>query len=298
MGKNKKFTTAQEDKDGYQDFMANVHRNEAENNSEHEEGYEEEEALAFDDDWEGEEGEVLLLDNTGLLMNEPKPPLPVVIHGKTVEIFGGSCHSPKFDNIAVYVSLDEKQPVYDWEQPWNKNEEAKIHIRFPIKDMFIPRHADTFTEALEYVSQALYEDKRVHVGCIGGHGRTGTFLAALVQMNMSDLLEQEDISAIDYVRDNYSIHAVETTAQVVFLNKVFGVEVPDDEYDDVVEFENIFLEELGITIDEALETLHFDQLYDTLDEVEKVIFTKQFAERKTLSREDFLNPAKFSSYKP
>lgn len=294
MGNNKKFTTDQEDKEGYSDFMRNIHHSESGVHPEDEEQLN----LDIDENWEDDDGQALLIDNTGLLMNEPKPPLPVVINGKTVEIFGGSCHTPQFDNIDLYISLDEKQPVYDWEQPWNKNEEGKKHIRLPIKDMFIPRHSDTFTEALEYVSQALYEDKRVHVGCIGGHGRTGTFLAALVQMNMSDLLEQENITAIDYVREHYSIHAVETTAQVVFLNKVFGVEVPDDEYDDAVEFEDIFLEELGITIDEALETLHFDQLYDTLDGVERVIFTRKFSERKSLSKEDFLHPTKFSSYKP
>ena len=58
---------------------------------------------------------------------------------------------------------------------------------------------------------------RLHCGCIGGHGRTGTFLAALV----TEMSGEKD--SISYVRDNYCHRAVESTCQIDFLAEHFGI---------------------------------------------------------------------------
>ncbi len=48
----------------------------------------------------------------------------------------------------------------------------------------------------------------VEVGCLGGHGRTGTALACLAVLTGTPANE-----AVAWVRANYCAHAVETEAQ-------------------------------------------------------------------------------------
>jgi hypothetical protein len=63
----------------------------------------------------------------------------------------------------------------------------------------------------------LHDGKSIHVGCIGGHGRTGTVLTAI----MAELTEKTD--AIQWVRAHYCKKAVESEEQVDFLVKHYGV---------------------------------------------------------------------------
>ncbi len=56
----------------------------------------------------------------------------------------------------------------------------------------------------------------VYVGCMGGIGRTGTFLALLCKMG-------NEMFPVDYVRKNYLPHAVETPQQQEFIA---GFDVP------------------------------------------------------------------------
>ena len=58
--------------------------------------------------------------------------------------------------------------------------------------------------------------------CIGGHGRTGTFFAALVAHMMPEVKDP-----IAYVRENYCNEAVETEEQIAFLIEHFGVRRPE-----------------------------------------------------------------------
>ena len=53
-------------------------------------------------------------------------------------------------------------------------------IPFPITDFRAPADADAYKTLVALVSDFLRPDRKVHAGCVGGHGRTGTFLAALV----------------------------------------------------------------------------------------------------------------------
>jgi protein-tyrosine phosphatase len=90
---------------------------------------------------------------------------------------------------------------------------------FLIPDGKAPETADDirgFKDLVAWVSQQLDAGRKVHAGCIAGHGRTGTFLAALVATRkVSD-------DPIAYVRKHYCPCAVETTVQVKFLVKHFG----------------------------------------------------------------------------
>jgi hypothetical protein len=98
--------------------------------------------------------------------------------------------------------------------PWNA---SKVEVLFYIADGTAPTQADEFKKMVVWAAEQITLGKKVHAGCIGGHGRTGTFLAALV----SHMTGNED--AITYVRENYCKKAVESTSQVDFLHKHYGI---------------------------------------------------------------------------
>jgi len=56
---------------------------------------------------------------------------------------------------------------------WIKGDE----VRFLIPDMGVPKDAEEFRRMVEWVKKQLAKKAKIHAGCIGGHGRTGTFLA-------------------------------------------------------------------------------------------------------------------------
>ena len=221
-----------------------------------------------------------------------KPPLDFELEGKPVTIYGGSCHKPIVEDADVYVSLDVEQPVYYWEQPWYDHEN-KTHIRFPITDMSIPDDSQDFKYCIEHIQYLLTEGKKIHVGCIGGHGRTGMVLSALVQASMGDKLVDANgspISAIDYVREHYAQKAVETVPQILFLHYNYGIAFPKDNIKEINEFLKEFKEEIGVSLDEVYEKVgDFDEVADVVKEIDNMLYTKKFA-RKSIGKNDFLNP--------
>lgn len=60
----------------------------------------------------------------------------------------------------------------------------------------------------------------VEVGCLGAHGRTGSFLAIMV---MCDDPSYSGKRAIKYVRENHCYHAVETKQQEQYVSKIKGM---------------------------------------------------------------------------
>lgn len=60
-------------------------------------------------------------------------------------------------------------------------------------------------ELVGWVTQALESDKTVDVGCLGGHGRTGSLLAALV----AEVESRSGDEAVNDIRIRYCIEAVE-----------------------------------------------------------------------------------------
>lgn len=127
-------------------------------------------------------------------------------------IYGGSCSHPKIGDADVYIGFDHSMHFTRRAWPWNPGEE----FLFPITDMQAPANPEQFAKLVDWTIEQLQAGKKVHCGCIGGHGRTGTFLAAIVAK-----LGEPD--AISYVRANYCQKAVESGAQVEFLHKHYGV---------------------------------------------------------------------------
>lgn len=125
---------------------------------------------------------------------------------------GGSCSDP-VEGADVYVNLDRNAPFRARTLPWTPG----IEFNYPIPDMSIPNNPENFKAMIDYLAARLTEGKHVHVGCIGGHGRTGMVLAALVKkINGTD-------DAITWARENYCKKIVETPEQIKFLTDHFGI---------------------------------------------------------------------------
>lgn len=132
-------------------------------------------------------------------------------------IYGGSCATPAVQDADIYVGFDYSMPHNLREFPWNDG----VWFNFPITDMKAPSDPEEFSRLIDWLILQLSANKKVHLGCIGGHGRTGTVLSALV----ARFLGRKD--AIEYVRKNYCEKAVESKVQVDFLVKHFGVDAAE-----------------------------------------------------------------------
>lgn len=126
------------------------------------------------------------------------------------QIYGGNCGHPAVTDADLYVGLDGIHSGGPAGRP-------VLSYYFPITDMSVPKDVDAFKALITYIAQALQDGKKVHVGCIGGHGRTGLVFAALVQV----MTGEKD--AISYVRKHYCTKAVESAKQVDWLNEHFGI---------------------------------------------------------------------------
>lgn len=86
-----------------------------------------------------------------------------------------------------------------------------------IADADVVRTARAVLDHLEY-------GETVEVGCIGAHGRTGTFLALLVIMDSFRTSQTFGYKrAISYVRTNHCFSAIETRSQEQWIRRMSGL---------------------------------------------------------------------------
>lgn len=147
--------------------------------------------------------------NVGGRCYETHKPLPI----GSYLLYGGSGSSPIVLDADVYVGFDHSVYCKEKGYPWNDG----YSFLFPIPDMGIPANPEEFIKLVEWLSLQLIANKKVHIGCIGGHGRTGMVMSALVKVMTGE------VDAITYVRNNYCHKAVESKVQVDFLVKHFGI---------------------------------------------------------------------------
>lgn len=82
-------------------------------------------------------------------------------------------------------------------------------VDIPTDDFQVPSRRD-LTQGLEQAVGYLVKGQPLYVGCMGGKGRTGLFLAVLCKaFGIPD--------PVGYVRKHYYRHAVETEAQYAFV---------------------------------------------------------------------------------
>jgi hypothetical protein len=92
-----------------------------------------------------------------------------------------------------------------WDPPWTHD-----HLDWP--DFGVPSDPAGLANALTSLLERARDQSRVEVGCLGGHGRTGTALACLAILTG---LPPED--AVAWVRANYCADAVESGRQEAFV---------------------------------------------------------------------------------
>jgi Swiss Army Knife protein, DSP-PTPase phosphatase domain len=88
-----------------------------------------------------------------------------------------------------------------WRPPWP-------HDWFDWPDFGVPSNVASLLSGLNLLLGRARSGERVEVGCLGGHGRTGTALACLAVLTGCPQAE-----AVAWVRANYCPSAVETAEQ-------------------------------------------------------------------------------------
>ncbi|WP_096211662.1 protein-tyrosine phosphatase family protein [Streptomyces sp. 2323.1] len=101
--------------------------------------------------------------------------------------------------------LGKQPPPLPWEVRW---------LRWP--DFRLPSNRAEAQAALREV-WARAEAERVEVACGGGRGRTGTALACLAVLDGVPAGQ-----AVEFVRQNYDAHAVETPWQKRYVRRFAG----------------------------------------------------------------------------
>lgn len=122
------------------------------------------------------------------------------------------------DTTVVATSFDEADPygrdtdpqfgIYldeRWRPPWQ-------HELIEWPDFGLPANVDAFAQALRRLHERARAGQVVEVGCVGGHGRTGTTLACLAV-----LAGVPADHATGWARNNYCFQAVETPEQERFV---------------------------------------------------------------------------------
>lgn len=132
------------------------------------------------------------------------------------EILGAACGSPR-EGYDIYIGFDYGMKFKHQLFPWDKTADPIVEFQYHITDMCAPKSPKEFKKMLNWCAEQLEDGKKIHIGCIGGHGRTGTFLAALISL-YPDLTDDP----IQWVRDNHCKKAVESASQIKFLAKHFG----------------------------------------------------------------------------
>ncbi len=83
--------------------------------------------------------------------------------------------------------------------------------------MSVPTSQVDFDNLIKWTLIQLHKGKRVYCGCVGGHGRTGLFLSALICTATGNK------DAISLVRSTYCHKAVESTKQIEWLHEHYGI---------------------------------------------------------------------------
>ena len=91
-----------------------------------------------------------------------------------------------------------------WEPSWPHEHVAWVDFGVP--------DPDELRSALEAVLARARAGDAVEIGCLGGHGRTGTALACLAV-----LIGTPSAEAVEWVRATYCVKAVETEEQEAFV---------------------------------------------------------------------------------
>jgi hypothetical protein len=132
----------------------------------------------------------------GLMANAPgaNGVMPLKLMGKDVYVVGGPYRKRPEELFGVKLAQEIR---------------AKCDVDLPIRDFSIPDDRACH-EAVKKAMEALMKHGRIYVGCMGGWGRTGLFLACLAKACGEG-------DPVQFVRATYTPRAVETREQEAFV---------------------------------------------------------------------------------
>jgi len=137
-------------------------------------------------------------------------------------LIGGNCRDhDRHKDVDWFIALDGMQ-----QHPHYKEDSKPVRCSYyPITNMSVPTNPSKFHSLVQEIADALDTGLTVHVGCIGGHGRTGLVIAAvLAHMGLAP----KDV--VNYVKKIYCHKAVESSQQVDFLVKYYDAEKVEISY--------------------------------------------------------------------
>lgn len=136
--------------------------------------------------------------------------MPVELEDGRIVVIHGGPFSQKPKGFQGICLLEKDMPAQD----------GTRNVHLPIRDFSTPTIEQAVEGALLAVAYAL-EHRPVYVGCMGGKGRTGLMLGvAAVLCGIWN--------PVEYVRKTFSLHAIETKQQEVFVNSMdlLGARLP------------------------------------------------------------------------
>jgi len=89
---------------------------------------------------------------------------------------------------------------------------ASADVNLPIRDFDVPKNDAMTAIVIRRALAAALDGKPVFVGCLGGWGRTGLFLALLAKVCGAH-------DPVGYVREHYTPRAVETKEQQAYVDE-------------------------------------------------------------------------------
>lgn len=135
-------------------------------------------------------------------------------------LLGGNCRDHKrHEHVDLYVALDPSQQ-HPYFEPDRDFWDIPVSVYYPIQNMKVPTNVEKFAALIGLIRKVLSGGGTVHVGCIGGHGRTGLVLAAVVAC------EGITDDPIAWVREHYCKKAVESREQEGFLAVNYDCPLP------------------------------------------------------------------------
>lgn len=161
--------------------------------------------------------------------------------GIGITLYGGSCLTPIISQADIYVGLEQNMSTPQSAQPWR----GGCSVSHVIQNMGIPKDKEEFVKMIDWLAKQLLDHKEIHVGCIGGHGRTGMVLSSL------KYVLTQDKSATEYIRQAYCKKAVETVSQVDFLYDLYGIE----KVAPVEKYKNVGVKTIGGKVAKKIQTI-------------------------------------------